>query len=74
MLMSVNSPSEYIVEAVDCDCGPRQVGEREGGEVVRYRLQLEHHILGPRRQQTRVAGPEKLGHASETIPHMQLAE
>ena len=43
------------------DCGPRQVGEREGREVVRDRLQLEHRVLRPRRQQPRVAAPEELG-------------
>ena len=43
------------------DGGPRQVGEREGREVVRDRLQLEHRVLRPRRQQPRVAAPEELG-------------
>ena len=53
--------SEYIVEAVNRDGGPRQVCEREGREVVRDRLQLEHRVLRPRRQQPRVAAPEELG-------------
>ena len=46
---------------MDCDSGPRQVGERESGEVVRDRLQLEDGVLRPGRQQPRVAGPEELG-------------
>ena len=43
------------------DGGAGQVGEGEGGEVVRDRLQLEHGVLRPRREQPRVARSEELG-------------
>ena len=52
--------SEYVVEAVNGDGGAGQVGEGEGGEVVRDRLQLEHGVLRPRREQPRVARTEEL--------------
>ena len=42
------------------DGGPWQVCEGEGGEVVRDRLQLEHRVLRPRREQPRVARTEEL--------------
>ena len=53
--------SEYVIEAVNGDGGAGQVGEGEGGEVVRDRLQLEHGVLRPRREQPRVPRPEELG-------------
>ena len=38
---------QYVVKAVDSDCGDGSVGHGEGGEMVRDRAQVKHRVLRP---------------------------